>query len=314
MSVEQKGYVALTDPDWYRYLAGRPQLDEVNFWQPHGGRAFRAIRSGDPFFFKLRAPHRAIAGFGFFERHEVLPAWLAWELFGDKNGAVDFPGMIDRVERLRDEESPRTGAFDVGCIMITAPIFFPEDEWVRPPADWARTGIQQGKTYEMTHGEGARILRDCLERAGRSIHGWNVDRAAEDEPRYGTPVNVRPRLGQGTFSLAVRDAYAGACAVTGEHSVPALEAAHITPYRDGGPHRIDNGLLLRSDVHRLFDRGYVTVTPDYTFHVGEQLRAEFSNGRTYYPLDGSRITLPRNTDWQPDRERLAWHNEHVFVG
>jgi putative restriction endonuclease len=312
--MKQRGYIGLTDPDWYRYLAGRPNLDEVNFWQPHGGRAFRAIRPGDPFFFKLRAPHRAIAGFAFFERHETLPAWLAWDLLGDKNGAADFGGMIDRVQRLRSEESPRTGAFPIGCIMLTAPIFFPPDEWVEPPVDWARTGIQQGKTYDLSHGEGARVLRDCLERAGRSGERWNVERVAEDPPRYGAQLLVRPRLGQGTFSLAVRDAYTGACAVTGEHSVPALEAAHIIPYRDGGPHRIDNGMLLRSDVHRLFDRGYVTVTPDYIFRVGERLREEFSNGRSYYPLNGARIALPAKDVWHPDRERLAWHQEHVFQG
>jgi putative restriction endonuclease len=48
-------------------------VDEVSFWQPHGDRAFRAIERGAPFFFKLRAPHKAIAGFGFFERYESLP-------------------------------------------------------------------------------------------------------------------------------------------------------------------------------------------------------------------------------------------------
>lgn len=110
----------------------------------------------------------------------------------------------------------------------------------------------------------------------------------------------------------MHEADSGACAVTGDHSVPVLEAAHIAPYRDGGPHRIDNGLLLRSDIHRLCDRGYVTVSPDCRFHVGDQSRHEVSNGRTCYPLDGSQITLPGNEEWQPDRERLAWHREHVF--
>jgi hypothetical protein len=47
------------------------------------------------------------------------------------------------------------------------------------------------------------------------------------------------------FSLAVRDAYRGACAVTGEHCIPVLEAAHIVPYARDGQHRVDNGLLLR---------------------------------------------------------------------
>jgi len=310
----QKGYVGLTDPDWYRYLAERPNLDEVNFWQPHGGRAFRALQPGDPFIFKLRAPQKAIAGFGFFERYESLPAWLAWDLFGDKNGAPDFDGMLDRILRLRSEDAPRSGEFQIGCIMITAPVFFSSDDLVEPPADWARTGIQQGKTYDLSRDEGARILRDCLERAQRPGRSWNVETTAEVGPRYGAPALLRPRLGQGTFSLAVRDAYSGACAVTGEHSSPALEAAHIVPYREGGPHRIDNGLLLRSDVHRLFDRGYVTVTPDFEFRVGDSLRDEFSNGRSYYPLSGSRIAVPMDNTLAPDRERLEWHTENVFKG
>lgn len=312
--MEQKGYVGLTDPDWSAYLTSLARVDEVNFWQPHGGRAFRALQPGDPFFFKLRAPHKAIAGFGFFERYESLPAWLAWDLFGDKNGAADFDGMLDRILRLRTGDSTRSGEFLIGCIMLTAPVFFPESQWVDPPSDWARTGIQQGKTYDLSLGEGARILRDCLERAQRGGREWNVEVAADESPRYGAPSTVRPRLGQGTFSLAVRDAYSGACAVTGEHSMPALEAAHIVPYRDGGPHRIENGLLLRSDVHRLFDRGYVTVTPDYEFRVGESLRADFSNGRTYYPLSGGAIRLPDDLTSRPSRENLEWHQSHVFRG
>lgn len=56
------------------------------------------------------------------------------------------------------------------------------------------------------------------------------------------------------------------------------------PYAWGGEHRVNNGLLLRRDLHRLYDRGYVTVTPDYVFLVGESLREEFKNGRSYYGL------------------------------
>lgn len=68
------GYIALTDPDWYACLSTQPHLDEVNFWQPHGDHAFRALSLGETFFFKLRGPARAIAGFGFFERYESMPA------------------------------------------------------------------------------------------------------------------------------------------------------------------------------------------------------------------------------------------------
>ena len=70
------GYLALTDPDWYRYLAARPNLDEVNFWQPHGGRAFRALQPGDPFIFKLRAPEEEL------ERYAMLAAKALLEKLG----------------------------------------------------------------------------------------------------------------------------------------------------------------------------------------------------------------------------------------
>ncbi|MHB9004189.1 MAG: HNH endonuclease [Coriobacteriia bacterium] len=310
----QRGYIGLTDPDWYAYLSAHPRVDEVNFWQPHGGRAFRAIQPGEPFFFKLRAPLKAIAGFGFFERFESLPAWLAWECFSEMNGAPDFETMVDRIARLRGDVDSKTGDFQIGCVMVTAPVFFARDEWVTPPSDWAKTGIQQGKTYPLDAGEGNRVFRDCLERASHGNHYWNVDLVAEDSSRYGQPSLVRPRLGQGLFSLAVRDAYRGACAVTGEHSGPVLEAAHIVPYGRGGEHRVDNGILLRSDLHRLYDRGYVTVSPDFEFLVGESLRADFNNGRSYYSLSGSRIAVPDTEAWRPSRERLEWHQDQVFRG
>jgi len=69
-------------------------------------------------------------------------------------------------------------------------------------------------------------------------------------------------------------------------------------------HEVSNGLLLRSDIHRLFDAGYVTVTPDYEFKVSGRLREDFNNGETYYgsPTDRSvfltkiRI-VPRRRCW-----------------
>jgi len=222
--------------------------------------------------------------------------------------------MIDRIIRLRGDGDRLTGDFQIGCIMVTAPIFFNREEWIEPPVNWAKSGIQQGKTYSLESGEGSRLWSQCLERAKRGSHYWNVERVEEAPARYGTPIEIKPRLGQGLFSLAVRDAYRGACAVTGEHSGPVLEAAHIIPYARGGEHRVDNGLLLRSDLHRLYDRGYVTVTLDYEFMVGEKLRNDFNNGRSYYALSGSKIALPSSVVHRPSLERLEWHMKQVFRG
>ena len=101
--------------------------------------------------------------------------------------------------------------------------------------------------------------------------------------------------------------------MTGEHSLPALEAAHIRPYGRDGPHDVRNGLLLRSDLHRLFDRGYVTVTPECTFEVSRRLRTDFENGHSYYPFHGKRIVVPGRQAEHPAVDFLRWHNEEVFV-
>src|SRR5436309_7385599 len=78
-------------------------------------------------------------------------------------------------------------------------------------------------------------------------------------PVYGDPRLVPQRLAQRAFQGVVLDAYRYRCAVTGDKIRPVLQAAHIRPLPQGGEHRLDNGLLLRSDVHTLFDRGYLGV-------------------------------------------------------
>jgi putative restriction endonuclease len=81
-----------------------------------------------------------------------------------------------------------------------------------------------------------------------------------------------------------------------------------------GKHRIENGLLLRSDIHRLFDSGSVTITPDYKFHASRKLKDNFDNGEEYLRLQGSNIWLPRDSDSRPKREFLEWHSDTIFRG
>jgi predicted restriction endonuclease len=101
--------------------------------------------------------------------------------------------------------------------------------------------------------------------------------------------------------------------VTGEHALPAIEAAHIRPWSSGGPHELPNGLPLTRDLHRLFDLGYVSAKPDGEFIVSPRLRKEFDNGHTYYALAGRRLIDPGNPAARPASELLSWHSEAVFL-
>jgi putative restriction endonuclease len=296
-----RGILATTDHDWFTFLRARQPLDEVNFWQPsaHGF----AAPPGTPFFFKLKAPHNAIGGFGIFARYEPAAPRLAWEAFGEKNGAPTFGAMASRIGKYA-QSGP---AHRIGCIMVAQPVFFADADLVEQPADWS-PNVVSSKGYELDEGEGRRIWEACLARAPALL-------SAVREPapeRWGAPQLVTPRLGQGTFRVAVTGAYGGACAVSQEHSLPVLEAAHIRPYANAGAHSVANGLLLRADIHRLFDAGYVTVTPDHRFVVSRRLAQEWENGKAYYAMQGRTIDLPRRAGDRPDPELLRWHNESVF--
>jgi putative restriction endonuclease len=244
--------------------------------------------------------------------YSALPVWLAWDAFGIGNGRTSLEEMQNRLDRIRRRIGyvAEADSAYIGCTMIVYPTFFPREDWVRQPSDWpVRT--QTDKRYDLTSGEGRRIREECMARSTVRPEGAPLESAGT--PRYGEPILVRPRLGQGTFRIAVTDAYARACAITGEHSLPVLDAGHIRPFSEGGPHDVSNGLLLRSDLHRLFDKGYLTVTADLHVEVSRRLRDEYQNGRSYYPLHGTRIRLPDDPRHRPKPELLRWHNENRFA-
>lgn len=298
--------VAVTDFDWFTTLRAQRGLQEVNFWSP-SDRVFKALQPGELFLFKLRAPRNAIVGGGVFTHSNEMPCSLAWEAFGIANGAHSHVEMRDRIARLRTKAGGHQIDFRIGCRMLAQPFFLPEEQWIAAPDSFKPNTVSfQG--YDTDQPDG----RSLWEWASDHLAMASVIGVAEPAARYGDPVLVKPRLGQGTFRALVTDIYHRACAVTGEKTLPALEAAHIRPYACGGKHEPSNGLLLRRDIHSLFDSGYVTVTPSLRFEVSSRIRTEFENGRHYYDLHGQQIRVPDQSKYTPDLEALAWHYKYRF--
>jgi putative restriction endonuclease len=122
---------------------------------------------------------------------------------------------------------------------------------------------------------------------------------------------VKPRLGQGAFRVVVTDAYKRRCAITGESTLPVLEAAHILPFAEHGPNETSNGLLLRSDFHKLFDAGLVTVTPSHRIEVSSQIRREWFNGKAYDRLHDQKLaSVLDHPEDLPSAAKLQSHNEN----
>lgn len=302
--------VAVTDRDWFEHLRAKAPLPEVNFWAP-GAAPFKALHSGEFFLFKLHAPLNFIVGGGVFTYSNTIPCSLAWEAFGEANGAASLADMRRRIIKYRRADPADRGDFVIGCRILTRPFFFAESDWIPVPESWSRN-IVTFKTYDAADGDGAILWQAVQQRLTfQSTAMYATDREQE---RYGAPTLVRPRLGQGAFRLIVTDAYQRRCAVTRERTLPALEAAHIRPFADGGPHEPSNGLLLRRDIHSLFDAGYVTVTPALQFRVSRKIKEEFENGRDYYAMDGQMIAPVNIRGWEPNESVLRWHNEERFLG
>lgn len=302
-----KIWVGVTDGDWFSYLRALAP-DEVNFWQPSGSKQFKVLQPGEPFLFKLHSPQNYIVGGGFFVRHTILPCSLAWSAFGTNNGVSDLVAFRARIRRYRrDSEAAPDPA--VGCSILTQPFFWSEEQWIPVPSDWARN-IVQGKSYDDAEPIGRALWQEVLARFALDPRLREIK---DEGPKYGAEYLARARLGQGAFRVLVTDAYQKRCAISGERTLPVLQAAHIQPYSAAGPHRVSNGLLLRSDLHILFDRGYVTVTPELRVEVSKRIREEFENGREYYAYHGKTLAvLPRESAERPAAEFLRWHNENCF--
>ena len=313
-------YVAATDPDWFHFLSTEDGVDEVNFWypKPWGGK-FGVLSPGQPLLFKLKRPHNAIAGGGYFSHYWEVPLSLAWQAFGTKNGAATHLDVWRRIKRLR-REVPRPGDDPtIGCVLLVEPFFWPRKLWIEDPPGW-HPNIQRGRTYDLRTGEGLHLWKMVLDRLKRTgpIVSEEVHRRTPTELEitggYGDPTLQPRRLGQGTFRALVTDLYERRCAITREKALPALEAAHIQPFSDVHTHSVRNGILLRSDVHKLFDAGYVTITPDYRVEASRHMKDDFDDGDNYLKLNGREVWVPELLAAQPDPDALRWHNENRYRG
>ena len=307
-------WTGVTDNTWYQNLASNAPHDEVNFWHPSGKPPFKGAQEGMPFLFKLKSPNNHIAGGGFFIKYESLPLGLAWDAFGTTNGASTFEDFSRLINSARGSRADQF--MDVGCSILGEPFFLAREDWI--PVGTAFAGnIVSGKFFDTDTQEGLTVWGkvEALLRAGRLFNARaGMPLAVAEVPSsYGAPTLVRPRRGQGAFRALVTNAYGRRCAITGESTLPVLEAAHIKSVRMEGLHNTFNGILLRSDFHKLFDAGLVTVTPELRVEISSRIKEQWFNGRAYSRLHGEALkSLPAMKDDHPRSDCLQWHNENVY--
>ena len=117
--------------------------------------------------------------------------------------------------------------------------------------------------------------------------------------------NVARRRGQAKFRGNLLDAYGGRCAVTGCQVRPVLEAAHIMPYAGKRTNHVQNGLLLRADIHTLFDLKLLSINADtFAIEIAPQLSSS-----EYGDLVGKTLALPTVASKHPSTAALRIHRD-----
>ena len=150
---------------------------------------------------------------------------------------------------------------------------------------------------------------DIIE-AGLNVIVTNADFDAKnnEDARKITTRSIAVRRGQPAFRQALLAAYQGKCAITGCTVGVLLEAAHILPYQGDHTNHVQNGLLLRTDIHTLLDLGLLAIRPS-TYEVVLSKRLSDSE---YWHLHGQKMTIPLALNLRPSDEALA-KRTHDFL-
>ena len=142
-------------------------------------------------------------------------------------------------------------------------------------------------------------LLDIAPNAAREL----FDPTNIDDARKRTLAHIVPRQGQAQFRGDLLRVYECHCAISGREVQDVLEAAHIMPYKGTDTNKLGNGVLLRADVHTLFDLGLIAID-------GATLRIVISPklaDTTYSAFEGERIMVPANENDRPSRAALDEH-------
>lgn len=314
--------VLVTDLEWYDRLsreAAGPlpvRLDEACFWHPRAKRPVAAAPAGEVCFLRLGVPRNAIAGYGFFASFFIAPdANWAWRNFGVRAGA-DSRSDLARLLGRSDEEMRQP----LGCTLLRDLTFWPDHRWLpwgRDQGFIAQGNNRGGRTKDA---DAAKVLLAAVAADGAARPadlGGPFKLVEVDERRRVVSPRVA-REGQGVFKARLLDAYDGQCAITGEHTELVLDAAHIQPYLGPASNHVQNGLLLTSEFHTLFDNGLVAIEPPTALHaehrvrVSKTIRERWNNGHRYNEYDGRTFRAPVDVNARPSRDALEWHLANRF--
>lgn len=297
MYKQKNAIVALTDYNWYNCLRDYSNINIVNFWTPTPWN-IKNLKVGGYVFFLLKARFgRKICGYGEFIRYENSTVSTAWNTFGKQNGVDSLEEFNDRIRKYTNKNS--NSGFKgiehiIGCVILENLVFFDLNN-LKETRDFGWVIPNQVVKFKSVDYNGIPTF------IANEPSDFTL---IKDKVKYRNTTS-KERVGQSKFRNDIMNAYGKKCCITGETTSEILEAAHIQEYISEESNHIQNGLLLRADLHKLFDAGLITINDEYKIQV-----SRFLDSSNYQSLDGKKINLPDTG--LPSLEALKWHNTNLF--
>lgn len=139
-----------------------------------------------------------------------------------------------------------------------------------------------------------------------SVVDFKFEPESIEDARVSSIRAIKQRQGQNAFRASLVAAYEGKCAISRTDAIYVLEGAHIVPYKGSATNHVSNGILLRTDLHTLFDLGLIGIDRDYLVFVSPLIDSPH-----YRVFHGTKIWLPNNAFHRPSPEALAWRQTHI---
>lgn len=289
--------IAPTDIGWFTFLKENEYNSFVNFWTPTPWN-IKGLAPGDRWYLLLKSPIRKLAGYGEFYEYQNLTAQAAWDKFGFRNGVETKTKFIEKIQSYIDKNSKVHGnvpidisTYKIGCLTLFNCEYWEELDY-KTPEDFNVSFAKQIVTFKKYNGP--------LELKYTPYHNFSL----VNEPRENYKGLSNKRRGPGNFKSTLLKAYNNRCCITGEDCPELLQAAHIQDYLTVDSNHVQNGLLLRIDLHKLYDNHLLFIDSDYKIHISTFVASDF-----YRSLNGNTIVIPANIADQPSKEALELRRE-----
>ena len=279
---------------------------EEHYLQPYASRIFVTLRDSWP---TREQPVRLYASTtGDLQKVSFVADIVDWK---DKT-AISEPEGLELDRRIRERQPNEEGLYERGVNLLVIrnlrglerPFSVTELilERERRPLSGRRTR-SGGIAYVLPHeSDIGQVTEEDMSAAEKSIdERVEFDVGSIEDARRRVAISIVQRRGQSSFRDKLLLVYRRMCTITGYDAVDALEACHISPYMGHSSNHVQNGLLLRSDIHTLFDLGLIGIDPESNkVVVSPRLR-----NTSYGALHGNMANLPDELHLRPNKIVLA---------